>query len=145
MSDKDILLRRRGNAGHNILGIGNKIKPRGAAGMIEGEPEKYGAFGDKGEIQIMDGPVSLSHMNLLRNTPPGKSARCKSWTKYAWKLKIGEQYYLGVTFQSGYRCYYPGTASNGEQINGTWMGILNAASGSYYVHDWIKGMDYIAF
>ena len=92
-------------------------------------------------VEIIEGPVVLNHMNFLRDT--GK--RCKSWTKYAWKLMVDGKYVLGITFQSGYRCYYPETGSNGEMLNGYWNGILQAASGSYYVHDWIKGMAYTEF
>ena len=130
MSDLDIIQRRRGKAGQHILEV-----ELGIPNPDIGENDNDAAF------EIVEGPVALNHMNFLRKT--GK--RCNSWTKNAYKVRVNGVYMLGVEFQSGYRCYYPDTGSNGEMLNGYWKGILNASSGSYYVWDWIKGMDYHQF
>ena len=122
------------------------------------------------KLMIIDGPHPLQHEGRLRNTGTKFSSGKKvgdvyttrasrqrqtmlpsdHWCMYAFKVYIPEDnvWYLGLQFQSGYRCYYPATASPQEE-NPYFHAIMNAESGSYWVWDNLKdkplGAGYVKF
>jgi hypothetical protein len=64
---------------------------------------------------------------------------------YAYLVLIPSgEFCVGVQFASGYRCYYPHTASP-DIDNADWHGIINAESGSYYCWDNFVGHPYEEF
>jgi hypothetical protein len=105
------------------------------------------------------GPYSLQHEGRLRNTGTGRTFRqrratskpCGHWAIYAWTYCQNGLSYMGVTFTSGYRCYYPDTAeaiTDIEDPNNSWVhAIRNAESGSYFMWDYFMrpSKAYIAF
>jgi len=54
------------------------------------------------------GPWEPSHIGVVRST--GKP--CRHWVQFVWVLQRGDTHYLGLSFISGFRCWYPATASD---------------------------------
>jgi hypothetical protein len=101
------------------FGVPRDVSPRAAPpATTEGAPESR-------DIRVIFGPNPLNHEGHLRRT--GKV--CGHWAMYAYLVGGPDGTYLGVQFNSGFRCYYPDTNED------DYHACLNAESGSYWCWD----------
>ena len=107
--------------------------PRGEYERKYGYDRDVSAPKEGAGVGIIRGPTALKHEGRLRKT--GKV--CGHWAMYAFVVQNGPMKNLGLEFADGFRCYYPSTSEN------DYHNIVNAESGSYYVHDFLKSKGYV--